>query len=328
MKTGKISEPILIRSVLKQLKKRREDILQGPKIGGQQGIMDIATKESLVVSTSSFIGTKKEVGQFGMMEALYRMAASGVDPVGVTLSILLPDKMEEKALKMMMEEFRLVCKEWNMDIVNGHTEVSKAVNEPIITATILGTSDTVIKAQSLRDGQELVVIGYCGLSGSVRLAYRKEKELLERYSYSFIEDCQKLKEQLWIKKGIEIVKDKEYSVYHVGKGGIFGSLWKFAEGSNVGFSIDLMKIPFKQETIEITEFFNLNPYYLESIGCFLVGCTNGNELVETMEKNGIPATIIGKVTKEQSRVLYHDDEERYLEQPKADEINKILEMEW
>lgn len=328
MKTGKISEPILIRSVLKQLKKRREDVLQGPKIGGQQGILNVATKDNLVVSTTSFIGSKKEVGSFGMMEALYRMAVTGVDLVGVTLSILLPDKMEEKALKTMMEEFRLVCNEWNIDIVNGQTEVTKAVKEPIITVNAIGTSDQQIQGQCLQEGQELVVVGYCGLSGSVRLAHRKEKELLERYSHSFIEDCQKLKEQLWIKKGIEILREKECSVYHIGKGGVFGALWKFAEGSNVGLSIDLMKIPFKQETIELTEFFNINPYYLESIGCLLVGCSNGNELVEQMEKNGISATVIGKVTKEQSRVIYHEDEERYLEQPKADEINKILEMEW
>lgn len=328
MKTGKVSEPILMRSVLKQLKKRREDILQGPKIGAQQGILDVATKENLVVSTTPFIGTKKEVGQFGIMEALYRMAVTGVEPIGVTISILLPDKMEEKALKIMMEEFRLVCNEWNIDIVNGHTEVTKAVNEPIVTATAIGTSEQQVSGQCLQVGQELVVVGFCGLSGSVRLAYRKEKELLERYSHSFIEDCQKLKEFIWIKKGIEILREKECSVYHIGKGGVFGALWKFSEGSNVGFSVDLMKIPLKQETIEISEFFNLNPYYLESIGCLLVGCTNGNELVEEMRKNGISATIIGRVTKEQSRVIYHDDEERYLEQSKADEINKILEMEW
>ena len=50
----------------------------------------------------------------------------------------------------------------------------------------------------------------------------------------------------------------------MGEGGILRALWKMAEASRVGLRADLRKIPVRQETIEICERFDLNPYKLLS----------------------------------------------------------------
>ena len=56
----------------------------------------------------------------------------------------------------------------------------------------------------------------------------------------------------------------------------FGALWEMGAASGVGIVADLDKIPIRQETIELCEVFDINPYLLISSGCMLIGCENGN----------------------------------------------------
>ena len=46
--------------------------------------------------------------------------------------------------------------------------------------------------------------------------------------------------------------------------------------------------------------------------------------VKTLEKAGIKATIIGKATAGNDRVLLNEDERRFLEPPKTDELYKVI----
>ena len=51
-------------------------------------------------------------------------------------------------------------------------------------------------------------------------------------------------------------------MHDVTEGGIFGALWEMAEASGVGLEIDLKKIPIRQETVEVCEFFYICSNYL------------------------------------------------------------------
>lgn len=330
MKTGKIPEAVLKRSVLKQLKKKREEILFGAAIGEQHGVLDISSSTRLVLSVNPFIGTKKEAGDFGIYEAVNDVAASGAEPVAVLVSILLPARMEEKGLKRIMEDLRIQCHHLNVDVLGGHTEVTPSVLEPILTITAVGfqKEDCVWNSAALKAGQEIVMTKWCGLSGTARLAARMEKELIKRYPNDFLDGAKNLKEFLSISKECEVLKECSIqAVHHVARGGIFAALWEFAAAGQVGLDIDLMKIPMKQETVEVSEFFDLNPYNLESIGCLLIGADRGSDIADQLNRAGIFAQVIGKATDNNDKIIRNEDEERYLETPKSDEINKIFSME-
>ena len=334
MKVGKASEAILTRSVLKQLKRKRQEIIQGPCYGEQVGVIDSSLSKRIVLSTNPFIGTKKEAGEFGIFEAVNNVASSGAEPVAILVSILLPDKMEEKGLKRIMEDLRIQCQKWNIDVVGGHTEVTPAVNEPIITVSAIGmmVEEEFFHSSGLKPGQEIVMTKWCGQSGTARLALRKEKELQQRYPDYFLDGAKKMREWISVAKEMEVLKEyqkeqKIEAIHQVAKGGIFGALWEFAAAGKVGLEIDLMKIPLKQETVEVCEFFNLNPYCLEAVGCLLIAVDRGSDLVTQLERAGIPAVVIGKVTNDHDRIIRNNEEERYLEPPKSDEINKIFAME-
>ena len=50
---------------------------------------------------------------------------------------------------------------------------------------------------------------------------------------------------------------------------------------------------------------------------------DGNGLAAALEKKGIPAVVVLKTTGGNDRILYNEEERRFLEPPKADELCKI-----
>jgi hydrogenase maturation factor len=112
-------------------------------------------------------------------------------------------------------------------------------------------------------------------------------------------------------------------MHDVTEGGIFGALWEVAEGSGCGLEINLLDIPIRQETVEVCEEFGINPYELISSGSMLITTPDGLGVVRQLQKAGINAAVVGKVTKGNDRVLLSGDEKRFLEPPKSDELYKI-----
>jgi len=86
---------------------------------------------------------------------------------------------------------------------------------------------------------------------------------------------------------------------------------------------DLRKIPIRQETVEICEVFDINPYMLISSGSMLIGCANGNLLVERLAEKGIPAAVIGRATEGKGRIVVNGEDTRYLGPAVSDELYKI-----
>ena len=88
--------------------------------------------------------------------------------------------------------------------------------------------------------------------------------------------------------------------------------------------MDLKKILLKQETVEICEFYDLNPYMLISSGCMLIVTDQANYLVEKLKSEGISAAVIGRITAGNDRIIINEDERRFLEPPKSDELYKVM----
>jgi hydrogenase maturation factor len=96
-----------------------------------------------------------------------------------------------------------------------------------------------------------------------------------------------------------------------------------SESSEVGLEVTLKSIPIRQETIEICEAYDLSPYQLISSGSLLITIDNGNNLVRELQKQGIPATVIGNVKSGNDRVILNGEERRFLERPQTDELYKV-----
>ena len=211
--------------------------------------------------------------------------------------------------------------------MGGHTEVTRAVNQPLINVCGVGKvkRGKLISTAGAQAKDDILVSKWIGLEGTSIIAKEKEQELLLRYPGELIKEAQKFDRYLSVLPEAAIaVKSGVSAMHDVTEGGIFGALWELAESSGVGLEIDLKKIPVKQETIEICEYFNINPYELISSGCMLMASSDGNLLVRELEKVGIHAVVIGKALKGKDRILLNEEEKRFLEPPKTDELYQVL----
>lgn len=226
-----------------------------------------------------------------------------------------------------MKDIETVCSLLNIEVMGGHTEVTKAVNQPIITVTGIGKMkrSELIKTAGAKPGQEIVMSKWAGLEGTAIIAKAKEEELLSRYSASFIDGAKRMIDFISVLPDSRIARKVGVTSMHdVTEGGIFGALWEIGYAAGVGLEVDLKKILIKQETVEICEFFNINPYKLISSGCMLMVTDKANLLVESLLAEGIPAAVIGRITEGSDRIICNGDEIRYLEPPKSDELYKVL----
>lgn len=326
MKIGKIPETVLKRSVFKQIKHRRDEVLIRPGVGRDCSAVATQNDEAIVLSTDPITGTTKDIGALAVHITANDIASSGGDIIGIMLTILLPEGARESDLREMMQDIEAACTGLNIEVLGGHTEVTSAVNQPVISVTGIGkiSKNDLLSAQGMKPGQEIVMTKWAGLEGTAIIGKEKQKELVTKYPKEFIDSAIDFINYISVVPEARIGKQVGVTFMHdVTEGGIFGALWEIAEASNVGISIDLKKIPIKQETVEICEFYDLNPYLLISSGCMLMSTERGNELVEALKEAGIPAAIIGRVTNGNERIIINEDEKRYLEPPKSDELYKV-----
>lgn len=323
MKAGKLKESILKRSVLKQLHKRNETTLITPSVGGDFGAAEVNDAYAVVVSSDPVTLTKDGIGRAAIYAACNDVACSGAIPLGVSVAMLLPTSMNEEEMRDLMKDMDRACEECGVDILSGHTEVTRVVKEALITVTAIGSvkKDVMIHSSNMRPGMDIVATKWIALEGTAIIAREKEKELRTRYAQPFI-DRAKIFEQMMsiLPEAAVAVKSDAGAMHDVSEGGIFGALWEMAESAGVGLEIDLKKIPIRQETVEICEFFDINPYKLLSGGCLLIATEDGNGLVMELEKENIPAVIIGKATEGNDRVLINEEERRFLETTQTDEL--------
>ena len=326
MKIGKIPENVLKRSVFKQIHHRRNEVLIRPNVGEDCSYIDTTGSEIMVLSTDPITGTVQDVGRLATYITANDIASSGAEMIGIMVTLLLPEETTEQTLKEIMTEMEASCKELDIEIMGGHTEVTAAVNQPIASITGIGrlTRKDMVTTSGLKPGQDLVMTKWAGLEGTAIIAKAKEEELLSRYTRDFIAGAKNFINHISVVKEARIGKNYEVTSMHdVTEGGVYGALWEIAVASNVGLEVELKSIPIKQETVEICEFYDLNPYLLISSGSMLMGTFQGRELVQALEREGIPAAIIGKVTRSNDRVVINEEERRFLEPPKSDELYKV-----
>ena len=322
MEIGKIPETILKRSVFKKLTVKRPEVLVHSGVGEDCSAL-AAGDEAVVLSTDPITGTTKDIGKLAFHITANDIASSGAQLMGMLLTIIFPPGSTEDELKEIMEDVTALAEQYRVEILGGHTEVSAAVNQTLISVTGVGkiARDGMIRTGGLRPGQDLVVTKWIGLEGTSILAKERGEVLQERLPVEMLRTARDFDRYLSVVPDARIAMEVGVTAMHdVTEGGIFGALWEMAEASGTGLEIELGRIPIRQETVEVCEVFGINPYMLISSGSMLIGTEHGSRLVTELGRAGIHSAVVGYATEGNDRVIINGEERRFLEPPKADEL--------
>ncbi len=189
--------------------------------------------------------------------------------------------------------------------------------------------------------RSLIVAGYIGLGGTAALARNFRDKIDARFPLYLSREAaaegdpeKLLKEEALALEIIErsaggkeaFLPESETErafLVKAGEGGFLTAMYNLAEESRMGFETDIRLVPIKQETIEICELLEVNPYHLYCGGCLIMIIRDGDILVSELEKEGIHAVVIGHTNDKKSHILMNDGTESHLNRPEPDELERL-----
>ncbi|RLI43120.1 hydrogenase [Candidatus Bathyarchaeota archaeon] len=302
---GKIPVEILRDIVFRNLGVKRKEVVLGPSVGFDGAVLDIGDK-SLIVSIDPITGAVERIGWLAVNINANDVATFGVKPEFLFSCILLPEGVDRETVETICAQMDKAARELEIAIAGGHCEVTPGIKNPIVAGCIMGLTEkgNYVTAGGAKPGDKLILTKSAGIEGTAILASDRESQLRKAV------DSSTLKRAKEFFKKISVVKEAilafktggVHAMHDPTEGGVLGGIYEMTDASNVGVKVFEEKIPVEQETVEICEFFQVDPLQLISSGALLVSVDSNlaDKIVETLRNHGIEAAVIGEFLKSSS----------------------------
>ncbi len=339
MQAGKIKETVKSRSVLKRIQKRRTEVIKGAGRDSRNVQMVFGDSLVSVLSDTVFVPEKileTERGSYVQVQAasLFNAVYSeGFAPSAMTAVMILSGEAKEASLRFLVDCLEELAGREQTELADVSAECSPEGQGAWISLTIFGEkkASEESKGMGFLPGREIVMAGTAALEGAVMLENLGREELSERFSGRFLETVQEYPDRVRMRDTLEFLKQEGLgdAVYCAGRSGVFGALWEIAGKAKSGFAVELSEIPITQETVEICEFFDVNPYLLRSGGALFIAAEHGRIVADKLRERQIPAAVIGSMEENADKLVFNGGERRYLDMPCAVKIGRNMDgLEW
>jgi hydrogenase expression/formation protein HypE len=329
MKIGKLTASQLKEIIFNNIKKKRKEFLNSPGIGDDCAAIDLGEKVCYI-SSDPITGAVSEIGKLAVNITCNDLATTGVEPMGIMVTILAPPSTSIEDLKNIMVDMETECAILNIDILGGHTEITDAVNKIIISVTGLGfgTKAHYEDKKEILEGDIILLTKGIGIEGTAIISYEKEEELKAVLSQEEI-NCAKSMMDLTsvVKEGLLSSKLSK-GMHDVTEGGLLGAVWEVAELSKLGVTIYREQLNVSEVTHKICDYYKIDPLKLISSGSMIIVVSpkNKDELLDKLMSNEIPTFEIGSFTKDvQEKFIYNSKDQRSnISEPESDELYKVV----
>ncbi len=332
---GKLEPSLLQKLIINKIYTHKEEVKVGSAIGADCAIIDFADYEC-VISTDPITASVNDIGRLAVHVSCNDIAASGGLPIAITLAVLLPNGTTKSDLIQMVDQALAVSKELGVEIIGGHTEVTNAVNQPVIVATALGKKKTKSdREKEPQPGDVIIMTKKAGIEGTAIIASDNHDELLEVLTEQEFKDAISLFDQISVVKEGLIAEANGVSLMHdVTEGGVLGSVWEMCQLSNLGCVLHSDSIPVHYVTKKICEHYDIDYLGLISSGTMLMiaGKIQGENIINHLRESGIEANIIGELKDKEFGIMKNigiDTENSHKEvleeilPPTADELYRL-----
>lgn len=319
MKAGKVSESVLKRTVIKEIKYRNRAVIKGSSVGNDAVVFE-AGRGHMVSSVASYGGELLLSARRAFAGAINSLAAKKAEPVAVTLSIMMPESVKESQLRMVIATINELGSALKVQLAGGHTETVAGLSLPVITVNAFGYLNIPYEEPDKRSvaGLDIVMAGETGLEGTAVLAIKRESELRERFTQGYVNKAKLAIDDIYVAQEAAVaVRHGAIAMHDTSKGGVFGALWEMGEYLKCGMNINLKSVPIRQETVELCEYFDMNPYFIPALGGLIIVTENGEQLVQKLRECGKKAEVIGCTVEGHDKAIINNEEKRFLEPPKA-----------
>ena len=329
---GKLDSEILKKIIFDNIMYKRPEVTTGAGIGEDCAVLDFGDLEC-VVSTDPITASIADIGRLSIHISCNDIASNGVQPVAILLTVLLPEGTTEEDIAIMMKQAAKAAADCEVQIAGGHTEITRAVNQPVICSTAFGRAPKggSQSAKTMQEGDRIYVTKKLALEGTGIIAGEHGDKLLAEGVLTKAEIAEAhamLDSVRVVREGVLAGKIGTHGMHDITEGGVLGAVWEMCNISGCGALLNERAMPISDITKKLAAHYGFNPLRMISSGSMLIlaGQETAKDLEKAMQDAGIDITCIGEITKKgdtpKLRRITGGIEE--IAPPTADEIYRVL----
>ena len=239
--SGKLSSDLLGR-LLADLHRARADVLLGPAIGEDAGVIDIAGG-ALVAAADPITLTGHEIGGHAVLINANDVAVMGVRPQWFLAVLLLPIGTTEAEVAVLFADMQAALDRLDVALVGGHSEVTPAVSQPVVVGQMLGfqPDGRFLRTGGVRAEDAILQIGMAPIEGAAILSFEAAERLQDIDPALLARARDGMKDP-----GISVVEPAlraaglgATALHDPTEGGLSAGLYEMAEASGLALRIDL-----------------------------------------------------------------------------------------
>lgn len=277
--------------------------------------------------TRTAFGQSENIGIYALAATVNDLSAEAAGAEQVSAQIFLPAYGQKEHLYAIEKRIRKCCKEQGIRLSELYADRCAGVSQYMVSVTgvSLRPKEQEWYRETMRAGQDIVLAGQAGIEGTIRIIEERGKELEKRFAPVFLGEIERHRHTVFASEAIDAARAHGASaIRQAGVGGIFAALWRLSKEAGTGLDTDLKRMPILQETVEICEYFRLNPYQLTSAGTLLIIADHGETIADALLRKGIRAAVIGRLTDNNDKIIRNGEDRRFIDRPAPDEYNKIF----
>ncbi len=288
---------------LNRLQSQDPRVIVGPGIGLDCAVIDFGDVY-LVAKSDPITFTAEDIGWYAVQINANDIATSGAQPRWFMAVLLLPEQTTDRELiDRIFTQIEQACREIEVTLVGGHTEITAGLDRPILIGTMWGeiTKDQLITPKGASPGDILLLTKGIPIEAGSILA-REYKAELGSLPEATVERARKY----LFDPGISVLPEARIAVEIGGvtcmhdptEGGILSGLWELSDAAEVGLLIDEGAILILPEAQALCEHLGVDPLAAIASGAMLMAVEEGKvERVRIgIESAGINVSQIGIVT--------------------------------
>lgn len=329
MKKGKLDSELLKELVFNNITFRRPEVITRPGIGEDCAVVDFGEYDC-VLSTDPITGAVNEIGRLAIHISCNDIASNGVEPLGILLSCMLPVGTSKEDVDQIMKQAAHESAKIGVEIIGGHTEITDAVNKPVIVSTAIGRGlrGSSQSAKDMKAGDYILVTKQAGMEGAGIIVSDHPDKVKDILSPDEMQQALKMLDQVSVvKEGLIAGEIGTSGMHDITEGGVLGSVWEMCEVSDTGAEIWKEKIPVSDVTKKICDHFNIDWLRLISSGCMMIVASPDKKdlIMDRIQKSGIAISCIGRVRdKSFGRILIDGHLNTDITPPDSDELYKVI----
>ena len=322
----------LLHEFLYQFDIQDPSVLVKPGIGEDTAAVDVENEQVLILKSDPITFATDSIADYAVLVNANDIATSGALPRWFLTTLMFPVGTSASIIRQAMLELDRVCRDRQITLCGGHTEITDAVTRPVVTGMMVGTVKRVdlIDKSKVTSGQKILLTKAVAVEGTAIIAREFGQKLAELGMKSDeIADCRNFLYHLSILEEAAIACDVGgvTAMHDVTEGGLATALEELSFATGQRIRVDLERVPIFPETRKIGHLLSIDPLGLIGSGSLLICCspTEGDSLIDRLKAKDIRVTTIG-VTVGPGQGIEAVDSQGKADWPKfkVDEITKLF----